>query len=127
LKSGERLNMWKERTIAVRLSAGFAPRRPGFEPGVRSCGICVGQSGTGAGFLRVLRFPLPIIAQTGPQPSSSILHHPGWYNRPAVASVTVDSVPLQPPPKRNVFYHSTPNDNQNMDICSGFVYPTENS
>jgi hypothetical protein len=27
---------------------------------VRSCGICSGQSGTGAGFLRVLRFPLPI-------------------------------------------------------------------
>jgi hypothetical protein len=28
---------------------------------VRSCGICGGQSGTGAGFLRVLRFPLPIL------------------------------------------------------------------
>jgi hypothetical protein len=27
---------------------------------VRLCGICGGQSGTGAGFLRVLRFPLPI-------------------------------------------------------------------
>jgi hypothetical protein len=25
---------------------------------VKSCGICGGQSGTGAGFLRVLRFPL---------------------------------------------------------------------
>jgi hypothetical protein len=28
---------------------------------VRSCGICVGQTGTGAGFLRVLRFPLTIL------------------------------------------------------------------
>jgi hypothetical protein len=29
---------------------------------VRSCGICGGQSGTGAGFLRALQFPLPIIS-----------------------------------------------------------------
>jgi hypothetical protein len=28
---------------------------------VRSCGICGGQSGIRAGFLRVLRFPLPIL------------------------------------------------------------------
>jgi hypothetical protein len=31
---------------------------------VMSCGICGGQSGTGAGFLRVLRFPLPLIPPT---------------------------------------------------------------
>jgi hypothetical protein len=35
---------------------------------VRSCGICGGQSGTGAGFLQVLRFPLPIrIPSIAPQ------------------------------------------------------------
>jgi hypothetical protein len=28
---------------------------------VRSCGTYGGQSGTGAGFLRILRFPLPIL------------------------------------------------------------------
>jgi hypothetical protein len=28
---------------------------------IRLCGICGGRSGTGAGFLRVLRFPLPIL------------------------------------------------------------------
>jgi hypothetical protein len=30
---------------------------------VRSCGICGGLSGSGAGFLRILRFPLPILVQ----------------------------------------------------------------
>jgi hypothetical protein len=48
---------------------------------VRSCGICGKQSGTGAGFLPVIRFPLPIlIPPTAPHSSSSIIR--GWYNRP---------------------------------------------
>jgi hypothetical protein len=38
---------------------------------VRSCVICGGQSGTGAGFLRVLRFPLPILIPPTTQHSSS--------------------------------------------------------
>jgi hypothetical protein len=42
---------------------------------VRSCGICGGQSGTGAGFLRVL-----------PHSSSSIIR--GWYNRPNIGQRT---------------------------------------
>jgi hypothetical protein len=47
----------------------------------KSCGICDGQSGAGAGFFRVLRFPLPIsILPTAPHSSSSIIR--GWYNRP---------------------------------------------
>jgi hypothetical protein len=47
---------------------------------VRSCGICGGQSGSGAGFPKVLRFPLPIcIPPIAPQSSSIIW---GWYNRP---------------------------------------------
>jgi hypothetical protein len=33
---------------------------------VWSSGICGGQSGVGAGFLRVLRFPLPFIPQISP-------------------------------------------------------------
>jgi hypothetical protein len=43
-----------------RVVAGFPPRRPVFVS-EQACGICSGQSGTGAGFLRGLRFPLPII------------------------------------------------------------------
>jgi hypothetical protein len=44
---------------------------------VRSCGICGGQSETGVGFLRVLRFPLPIfIPPAATQSPSSIIC--GW-------------------------------------------------
>jgi hypothetical protein len=47
---------------------------------VRSCGICGGQSDTGAGFLRVLLYSLPIlIPATAPHSSSAIR---GWYNTP---------------------------------------------
>jgi hypothetical protein len=50
-----------------------------------------GQSGLGAGFLRVLRFPLPIfIPPISPQSPPSIIR--GWYNRPVVAAVP--KVPL---------------------------------
>jgi hypothetical protein len=53
---------------------------------VWSCGICGGQIGAGAGFLRVLRFPLPIfIPPIALQSSSSIIW--GLYNRPVVAAV----------------------------------------
>jgi hypothetical protein len=53
---------------------------------VWSCGICGGQSGAGAGFLRVLRFPLPIfIPPICPQSPSSIIW--AWYNRQVVAAV----------------------------------------
>jgi hypothetical protein len=50
---------------------------------VRSCGICGGQSGTGAGFLRVTRFLLSIlIPPTAPHSSSSSSVIRGWHNRP---------------------------------------------
>jgi hypothetical protein len=57
-----------------------------FRARVWSCGICGGQSGAGAGFFRVLRFPMPIfIPPTAPQSSSSIIW--GLYNMPEMAAV----------------------------------------
>jgi hypothetical protein len=47
---------------------------------VRSCGICGGQSGTGACFLRVHRFPLPFLLPPTTPHSSSVIR--GWYYRP---------------------------------------------
>jgi hypothetical protein len=64
------------------LVAGFPPRRAGFDPG--SCGICGGLSDTGADFLRLLRFPLPILIPPTTPHSYTIR---GWYNRPTVADV----------------------------------------
>jgi hypothetical protein len=63
------------RAIAQGLVAGSPPRRPGFDPRVKSCGVCGGQSGTGADFRRVFRFPLPILI---PPNAPSIIR--GWYN-----------------------------------------------
>jgi hypothetical protein len=60
------------RTMIGRLVAGFPPCRPGFGP--RSCNVefLVDKSSGEAGFLGVLRFPLPILNPlTVPNTSSS--------------------------------------------------------
>jgi hypothetical protein len=61
---------------------------------VWSSGICGGQSGAGAGFLLVLRFPLSIFI---PPYSPSSQSPGGMYNRPEVADVpsgpSLDSTP----------------------------------
>jgi hypothetical protein len=54
-----------------RLVASYPARA---RPQVMLCGIYGGQSGNGTGFLRVLRFPLPIVIPlTAPHSSSSII------------------------------------------------------
>jgi hypothetical protein len=65
---------------------------------VTSCAICGRQSGTGIGFLRVRRFPLPILIPPTALHSSSIIR--GWYNRPISGrrNKQVDSV--SPHPKK---------------------------
>jgi hypothetical protein len=65
---GRPRHRWEDRieTYLGRFTAQAASRRLSnaafrVQFQVTSCGICGGQSGTGAGFLRVLRFPLPIL------------------------------------------------------------------
>jgi hypothetical protein len=65
-----------------RLVAGFPPRRPGFNPRSGYVGFVVDEMALRQGFLRALRFPLPvIIPPTAPYSSSSSSNIRGWYNR----------------------------------------------
>jgi hypothetical protein len=74
------LRIESSRAIAQAVSRWLPTAAARVRSQVRLCGICGVQSGTGAGFLRVLRFPLPfLIPPTAPY-SSSIIR--GWYNRP---------------------------------------------
>jgi hypothetical protein len=75
------LHLLLGRAIAQAVSRRLPAAAVRVRAQVRSCRICGGQSGSGAGFIRVLRFPLPIlIPSTAPHSSSSIIL--GWYNRP---------------------------------------------
>jgi hypothetical protein len=74
------------RAIAQAVSRWLPTAAARVRARVWSCGICGRQCGAGAGFLRVLRFPLPIfIPPISPQSPSSIIW--GLYNRPEVAAV----------------------------------------
>jgi hypothetical protein len=89
------LTLQTGRAIAQARSRWFPTAAARVRSQVRSCGICGGQSGTGAGFFRVLRFLLPIlIPPTAPQSSSSIIR--GWYSRPTMADVP-SGLSLTPP------------------------------
>jgi hypothetical protein len=54
------------RAIAEAVSRWLPTAAARVQSRVWSSGICVGQSGVGAGFLRVLRFPLPFISPNSP-------------------------------------------------------------
>jgi hypothetical protein len=83
---------------------------------VWSCGICGGQSGAGTGFLRVLRFPLPIfIPPISPQSPSPIRD---WYSRPVVAAV--------PKVPRHKFKIYKPGGRGIESRCGGFFFSGPN-
>jgi hypothetical protein len=86
-------NLYKSRVTPVdgrSIAQAFSRCLPTAAARVRSrvwsSGFCGGQSGAGAGFLRVLRFPLPIfIPPIAPQSPSRIIW--GWYNRTALPAL----------------------------------------
>jgi hypothetical protein len=73
------LHVAKGRAIAQAVSRRLPTAAARFRAQIRSCGICGRRSGTGAGFLQELLFPLPISILPH-VPYSSIIR--GWYNRP---------------------------------------------
>jgi hypothetical protein len=78
IRSSNVLN--KGRALAQAVSFLLLTAAGRFRAQVKSCGVCSGQSSTGAGFLRVLRFPLPVLIPPNAPHSLSIIR--GWYNRP---------------------------------------------
>jgi hypothetical protein len=95
------------RVITQAVSRWFPTAAARVRARVWSCGICGEQSGAGAGFLRVLRFPLPIsIPPIASQSPSSIVW--GLYNRPEMAAVPRDFVPPH---------------NKKRHMGSGCIYP----
>jgi hypothetical protein len=78
--------MVEGRAIAQAVSRWLPTATARVRSRVWSSGICGGQSAAGAGFLRVLRIPLPVfISPIAPQSPSPIIW--GWYSRPEVAAV----------------------------------------
>jgi hypothetical protein len=61
------------RAIAQAVSRWFPTAAARVQTRVWSSGLCGGQRGAGAGFLRVLRFPLPILIP----PNSQLSYSPG--------------------------------------------------
>jgi hypothetical protein len=100
-----RLSLSEDRAITQAVNRWLPTVAAGVQAQVRSCGICGGQSGTGAGFLRVLRFPLPIlILPTAPHSSEAGTIGQLVGGVPSGLSLT----PPQETKKKNVFLNTRP-------------------
>jgi hypothetical protein len=78
---GTTLKVSAGRALAQVVSHRFPTAAARVRAQVTSCGICGGQSDTGACFLRVLLFPLPVTPPIDPHSSPSIIIR-GLYSRP---------------------------------------------
>jgi hypothetical protein len=68
------------RSVAQAVSPWFPIAADRRRVRIMSCGIFGGKIRTWAGFLQLLRFPLPITPPTAPQSPASTIR--GWSNRP---------------------------------------------
>jgi hypothetical protein len=94
------------RAIAQAVSSWLPTAAVQVRAQVGSCGICGEQSGAGAGFLRVLRFPLPILIPPTAPHSSSMSIVRGWYNRPVSGRRTKwTQSHLTPPQETKQYYY----------------------
>jgi hypothetical protein len=78
---GDEMGLKKAAPLLKQLVTGFPPLWSGVRHRVCHVGFCGGQSGVGVGFLRVLRFPLPIFIPPI-APKIILIYHWGVYNRP---------------------------------------------
>jgi hypothetical protein len=83
------------RSIAQAISRRLPTAGARVQTRVWSCGILMNRSGAGAGFLRELRFPLPIYIPSASPQSSSLL--------PEVGTIGQEWPPCHPPPPPKVF------------------------
>jgi hypothetical protein len=91
------------RAIAQAVSRRLPTSAARLRAQVRSCGICGGQSGTEAGFLRVLRFPLQILIPPAAPHSTSSINRAGTIGQ-LVADVPsgLSRTPPQETEKKNL-------------------------